>query len=168
MASKSLKPRAKRLKRLICSTMFALLSRAIKACYRLDDRVKGEFDEMPQGTVLKLSVLPSGPALIIKKEQDEIITLKEISVKPSIEIAFKNIESALLALSAEKSVSRCFAEQRFIIYGDLSLGAAFVRIINIVEAYLFPRIWASYLMNGYAPSRKRSVIRIYLATIFGI
>jgi hypothetical protein len=50
-------------------------------------------------------------------------------------------------------------------YGDMAYGTAFVQIVNIVEAYLYPRIWTAYLFNNQAPLRERSAFRIYAALI---
>lgn len=168
MAIRSFKPKKKIMKKLVASIVFSLLGRAIKACYRLDTRVKEEFNDLPEGLVIKMLIKPIGPFIMIKREGNEIIIIKDSNVKADLNIEFKNIEGALLALTAKKSVATCYAEQRFIILGDLSYGTAFVRIMNIVETYLFPRIWNAFIFNNQAPNRERNKMRILIGTIFGI
>lgn len=167
MASKSLKPRKKLIKKGFVSFMFNMLGRAIRACYRLDGRVKEEFDDFPDGTAIRMAVLPDGPSIVFRKEQDNIAVYRDYNDVCDLDIRFKSIESVLMAVTAEKSVAVCYAEQRFAVYGDLAYAAAFVRIMNIVEVYIYPRIWMTYLFNNNPPKRERSQFRFYLSTIFG-
>lgn len=167
MASKSLRPKKKTLKRLVASIVFIILGRAIKACYRLDSRVRDELNELPDGMTIRMIVEPAGPFLIIKKEGNKVVTLKETD-QIDLDIHFKNIEGALYALMGRKSVTDCFVENRFIILGDITYGTAFVRVMNIVESYLFPKIMTAYLLDNQAPKRQRYGIRIYIGTILGI
>jgi hypothetical protein len=162
MASKSLKPRKKYIKRAFVKVVFALLGKAVKACYALDSRIKIEFDELPDNTVIKMSVLPMGPSVVFKKEYSAVSVMKDYGGKPDLHIVFKNIESAILSMGLI-NVQQSYAESRFIMYGDMALGTAFVRIMNIVEAYLYPRIWTAYLFNNQAPVREKSAFRIYAA-----
>jgi len=166
MASTSLRPNSKYIKRAFAGIIFKVLGKAVKACYRLDSRVKKEFDDMPEGFILKMGIKPLGPELIIKKTDGKVELLKEKDIVPDVEIQFKNIEGGLLALTAERSVAQCYSEQRFIIKGDLSYATAFVRIMNITEAYLFPKIWTTYLFNNQAPRREVSMFRVYFNTLF--
>lgn len=167
MASKSLKQGKKRLKRATASIVFSVIGRAAKACYILDSRVKEEFNDLPDGLIIRMMIKPSGPFIILKRAGDRIITLKDKTIKPDLDIQFKNIEGALLALTGIKSVATCFAEQRFLIFGDLNYGTAFVRIMNIIESYLFPKIWTAFLFDNQAPIRERNQFRVYIGTIFG-
>jgi len=167
MASKSIKPKKKTIKKLVASVVFTVVGRAIKACYALDSRVKQDLDSIPEGAVITMAVMPSGPALSFKRENGKIITLKKPSEKPELDIQFKSVESALLVLTGQIGVARSFAEQRFILFGDIAFGSAFVRVMNVVECYLFPRIWTAYLFNNQAPARERSMARVYVATLFG-
>jgi hypothetical protein len=166
MASKSLKPKKKKIKKLVASVVFKVVGRAIRACYNLDSRVKNDLDSIPEGAVLAMSVMPSGPALAIKREGGKIIIFKEYEGKPELDIQFKSIESALLVLTGEIGVARSFAEMRFIMFGDIAYGSTFVRVMNIVESYLFPKIWAGYLLNNQVPERERSMARVYIGTLF--
>lgn len=167
MAKRQLRQRKKLFKRTLARIILLFLGRAVKACYKLDSRVREEFNELPEGFSIRLAIKPSGPFIIFSRQGNNISVSKDSNIIPDLDIQFKNVESGLYALCAMKSVAECFAEHRFTIRGDLSYATAFVRIMNIVESYLFPKVWNAVLFDNQAPIRERSKTRIYLATIFG-
>lgn len=167
MAKKTIRQKKKRFKKFIASFVFALLGRAIKTCYKLDSRVKNEFNAYPDDLIFRMNIMPDGPSLMMKKEKEDLIILKDSSIRPDLDIIFKSIEGALMALTGKKSVATCYSEQRFIITGDLAHGTRFVRIMNLVEANLFPKIWTALLLNNQVPVREKSMLRIYIGIIFG-
>lgn len=167
MATLNYKPNKKIFKKGVASLVFKVLGRAIKACYRLDSRAKKDLDSLPEGITIRLFVKPCGPQLILKKEAGKINILKECD-NIELDIHFKSIENALLALTGQKSVATCYCEQRMAIFGDIVDGMKFVRVMNVVEAYLFPRLLTSHIFNKQAPKRERFQLRILIATLFGI
>ncbi len=168
MKNKPIRQPAKLGKRMLIKVVLVLVGRALKACYKLDSRVKAEVDSMPKNYKIRMGVKPFKLKLDFEIMGDNIRIAKEADFIPALNITFKSAESAIYALTGMKSVAACYAEQRFAMNGDIMLGGTFIRIMNIIEAYLFPKFITRILFNRQAPIRERTMARIYIGTLFGI
>jgi hypothetical protein len=157
-------------KRLIASVVFFFLGRGIKSVYKLDSNAKAELDSFKDGDIVRFQTLPYGPYFAFYKKDNRIITLrgkKAKNIKPYIDIAFKNIDGAILVLTGQSGIAQAYAQHRFILYGDIYSTIAVVRVMAIVENYLFPSIMTKKILIG-KEEKKVSSLRVYLKILFGI
>ena len=59
----------------------------------------------------------------------------------------KNIESAVLIFTAQIGTPQGYAEHRMSIKGDIGQAMSLIRCLNIVQAYLFPKIISKRILK---------------------
>lgn len=135
-----------KLKETISKIVLFFLYRGINIVKKVDEEVLKEIASWNENIIIKIATYENGPSLIIKKQQDKIIRIKEAN-KYDIEIIFKSLDAAFLVLTAREGISKAYAEHRFILKGDITKAMSLVRCIDIVETYLFPKVIAKNLVK---------------------
>ena len=105
-----------------------------------------------------------GPKLLVKKENNNIIKLKQTE-KIDISIAFKSIDAAFLVLTGRLGVARAYAEHRFTLKGDIAIAMGVVRCVDLVESYLFPKFLTKNILKE-VPKREKSMLSVYRTILF--
>lgn len=171
-----IKPGRRYLKRAYSSTIMLLLGRAIEAAAEVDESIKKIFEGLPDDFTFLLGVAPAGPNMIVGKDKNGGV--KYLGWKPSnrniqLEMRIKNMELAFRIFTFRESTAYASSNDRFLIMGDLAHALAVVRILDIVEIYLLPRIIAELAVKRYPaetefPPLKKHVNRgrIYVKTFF--
>lgn len=159
-------PKSNKFKNKLVKTIFWFLGNGFEACVKYDSKLKSEVSEWPDGTTINLIVEPSGPYLTLRKEGQE---LKYIGAQKDDQgdmvIYFKNLEAALLMLTGRIGIAQAYGQKRIIIKGDIAFAMSVVRCMNIVEAYLFPKVITKKILKRL-PRKEVSTFRIYLETLF--
>ena len=158
----------KRFKSLVAKIIIWFLIRAIIASARLDSYVKKEVATWKDNSIIMLKVDDFGPSIALKKNGRRLNLIKNSEIeKPDLVIYFKNVEAALLILTGQLGIAQAFAEHRYTLKGDVGFAMSFVRVLYIVEAYLFPQFITKKILKSM-PDRDSSRFKIYKATIFGV
>lgn len=162
------KPRKKRLKLFISSVVLWFLGRAFQSVVSFDKGAREEVKSIPEGTIVMLKINPIGPMMTLEKKRDKFLYLGALEVNnPDIAIHFKNIEGAFLVLTGQLGIAQAYAEHRFTLNGDIFATMSIVRILYLVEAYLFPKFISSKILKEM-PIRETGKLKIYITTILGI
>ena len=159
-------PKRKVGKLIIASTVFGVLKRGIKACYKHDSRVRSALGKLRDGYVIALRVLPDKPEMLIKKDGDKIVNAKRDET-PDLEVCFKNIDVAMPVLIGKMGIGDTYKHSAIITYGSVGDTVELVECLNIVESYLFPRFITSKIMNNVY-DKEVSSMRIYLGVFLGV
>ena len=152
------------MKKFIIWIVMQFLYRGMKVLYYNDIRIKQELDGWNQNKVICLQVL-HGPSITI--EYTYLHGLKKSKKSADMIITFKSINSALLVFTGMMSVKQAFLEHRFSLNGDIYESMRFVRCVDLVETYLFPRFMTKRILNHYEKKEKSSIL-IYIKAIFTI
>jgi hypothetical protein len=165
----------KPLKRAYVGIFLWFTGRAIQAAATVDDEVKKEFAALPENFAFSLGCLPSGPWMVIGKENGKV---KYLGANPAakhlhVRLSIKNIDAAFLILSFQESTALATTRNRLITDGEIPYALAVIRILDIVEVYLLPKIIASLAVKRYpswwSVSRKLGGrIGVYTRTLLGI
>lgn len=160
-------PTRKLFKRLFARIILWFLGRGIQASSALDSYVKKEVNTWQESTTIMLKVNDFGPylSLRIKNGKIRFLGTKKLS-NPDLAIAFKNIEGAILVLTGQIGIAQGFAEHRYWVKGDIGLAMSFVRVLYIVESYLFPTFITNKILKQQ-PKKASNSFKIYLGTIIG-
>ncbi len=152
--------------------MLWFVGRAIQAAAKVDKDVRNEFANLPEGFTASLGILPSGPSMIVGNDKDGNVSY--IGRNPEgkhidLSVQIKNLEVAFLLFTFQESTCLSICRDRMIVAGDLGTACAFVRILNIVEAYLLPKFIAKLVVKRYQSPHSKHInrLRIYLRTILG-
>ncbi len=163
-----LKPKKKRLKIWIASIVLWFLGRAFQGVVSFDKGANEEVKSIPDGTIVMLKINPIGPFMSLEKRGDKFLYLGAVEMKnPDIAINFKNIEGAILVLTGQLGIAQAYAEHRFTLKGDIFPTMSIVRVLYLVEAYLFPKFMSKKLLKEM-PDKETGKLNIILATILGI
>jgi aldehyde:ferredoxin oxidoreductase len=167
-------PGSKNSKRIYLSVMLWFVGRAIQAASRVDREVKREFDQLPESFTFCLGVMPNGPHMIVQKNSNGRVSYAghdpgTLSIDLNMKI--KNIEAAMLMFTFQESAAMATCRDRLIVDGEVPPACAVLRILNMVEVFLLPRIVARLAVKRYPewrPVRKYlGRARIYFRTIAG-
>ncbi|MBL7203906.1 MAG: hypothetical protein ISS63_06180 [Desulfobacteraceae bacterium] len=101
--------------------------------------LKGEIAGWDEGRRCAMGVLPKGPYISLEKSGDRILYLGKGLMSPDVTFLFKNLDSAVLVLTAQMSAHQAMAECRILLDGQVSYGMEMNRALAIVETYLFPQ-----------------------------
>lgn len=124
--------------------------------------LKGEISLWNEGRRCALGVLPKGPFMTLQKVDDRIRYLGKRKVDPHVSFLFKNLDSALLVLTAQMSAHQALAESRILLDGQVSYGMELNRALAIVETYLFPQ----FILNRIF--KRAPTLNLYQLAIKGI
>lgn len=150
-----------RLKTIISKIVLFFLYKGFKVTRKNDFAVKSEIESWEDGFTVCIDAGASDVKLIIKKENDKLIRLKqEDESNIDLKIIFKSIDVAFLMFTGRLGVSKAYAEHRFILKGEISKAMSFVRCIDIVEAYLFPKFITQNILKEI-PKKTMGILRTY-------
>jgi hypothetical protein len=184
-----IKPGTKNLKKLYVAIMLWIVGKAIQAAARVDKVVRREFDAQPDNFCFTLRLLPerSHPASILAKIIPEAIQnmgllpigtqmimgkdkkgrIKYLGSNPrgkkiNLAMNLRTIEGAIKVFTFQESTATAFAHERFVVEGDLSQALAVVRVLDIVEVYLLPKIITKLAVKRYPKWSEMSPLKKYV------
>lgn len=140
------------------------LYRGLKVLYREDERIQRELDGWNQDKAIQLKVY-NGPSITI--QYTYLHNLSKTKEPADIIIEFKSIETAFFVFIGMMSVKQAYLEHRFTLKGDIFDSMRFVRCIDLVETYLFPRFMTKRILN-HQEKKYKSTIMIYLKALLTI
>jgi hypothetical protein len=161
-------------KRAYVAVFLWFTGRAIQAAAKVDEQVRKEFTNLPDNFTFSLGVLPDGPWMVIGREKGQV---KYLGGNPGprhlhVRLAMKNIETAFLIFSFQESTAMASARNRLITEGEVPQALAMIRVIDIVEVYLLPKMIARLAVKRYPSwTLGRKVfgrIGIYTRALLGI
>jgi len=147
-----IQPKQKIIKKIYIFIMLFIVGRAIEAAAKVDRTVKDIFNGLPDGFTFYLGVNPGGPYMVVGKEKDGTVKYlgwKLYGKKISLAMRIKNVESAIKVFTFQESTALAYNYDRFIVEGDLPRALAIVRVLDIVEVYLLPKIIARLAVKRY-------------------
>ncbi len=156
------------MKRQVCAVILRLIYRVLNVLYKYDSRVKKEIDRYEPGYTLKLAagMKPNAPALAVQATGNGIRRIDPKTVC-DIEITMKNMEVSFLIFTGRMGIATAYAQHRFYVRGNTNEVMYLLRCIEILEAYLFPRVMTKRIMKE-VPEKQRTSLAIYSHTVLGV
>lgn len=153
------------IKTITCKLILRVLYRALKVLAYKDSRIRHEFGSFREGFTIRITLSEQGEGVIMRKERGKLVMISEAE-REDLELRFKSIDSAFLVFTGMMGISRAYAEHRISVKGDIGDTMTLVRIIDIAEAYLFPRIMTRRILRS-VPMKERSTISVYRMVLLG-
>lgn len=163
-----IKSGGKLIKKIYVAIMLWIVGRAIQAASRVDREVKEEFSRLPEDFMMHLHVLPSGPGMIVGKDKKGKVKYMGWNPKGkriTLDMKVKNIEGAMLMFTFQESTCVASARNRLAVSGNVPDTMAFIRILNIVETYLLPKIITSLAVKRYPKWSQMNPFRKYIGRV---
>lgn len=130
----------------ISKVVLFFLYRGIHIVNKIEPKVYTETKKWKNGYSIKIQACEKGPSLLLKKQGNEIIRLKD-NQDCDLEIIFKSLDGAFLLLTGRLGIAKAYCEHRFLLKGNIMEAMSLVRCIDIVETYLFPKMIAKHLVK---------------------
>lgn len=158
----------KLIKKIYVAVMLWIVGRAIQAASRVDKEVKEEFSRLSDDFIMHLHVLPSGPGMIVGKDKNgkvKYMGWNPKGKKITLDMKIKNIEAAILMFTFQESTCVASANNRLAVSGAVPETMVFIRILNIVETYLLPKIITSLAVKRYPKWSQMNPFRKHLGRV---
>ena len=92
--------------------------------------------------------------------------------KIDLKMKVKNLEGAILMFTFQESTALATARNRLIVDGEVPAACAIVRVLDIVEVYLLPKLIAKLAVkrypNWFFGEKIWNRIRIYAGAVLGL
>ncbi len=146
--------------------VFGILAKGILACSKLDERVSKEITTWEEGFTVMLSASAETRTIIGIRDGALRVLETDDNSTETLEIAFKSPEKAIKVCIGHSGLSDAYAQHAFVLKGDIFKCMSLVRIVNIVENYLFPAFITRKVLKQ-RPPKLVSSFRVYGKTLFG-
>ncbi len=142
--------------------IFKLLVKGINGANLYDTRVRQELADLPQPFTVSLAVFGQGTYITFKTSAEGVFRCENDNA--DLQIVFKNAKIARKVLLGKVSIATAFSCHALLLKGDIYKAMGLVRVINIVENYLFPRFYTKAI-----PYEKKQVsaFKMYMYVLFG-
>lgn len=164
-------PGRKWFKEMVSAIVFFVMGRAFQSAAKMDANIRREVAEWEEGFRLCMRILPDGPSMGLEKSDGRLRYRGKGDADADLVVQLKNVESAFLVLTPQMGSDEAFAEHRLSLIGEVSRAMSFVRCLNLLIAYLYPKFLSRRLMKRLPEVVNPIGRRIYLYTIgipFGI
>lgn len=138
MVKTGVNPKKSTFKNLVVSAGFYALGRGTESVSKFNSNLKDELKVWPDGYLILLKVAPNGKELWLQKNGDSIKWLGKQSKQADLIVVFKNLDIAFRIITTLSNVHTAFVQNRIMVYGDVSQSMILIRVLNIVQSYLFP------------------------------
>ena len=138
MIQKEIKTGNSVLKNSIVKAGFFALARGCESTSHFDEGLKEELQAWPESYTIMLKVAPSGQELWLQKKGSGLKWIAKQDKEADLIVLFKNLETAYQIITTQSNVHTAFSQNRIMVYGDIAQSMVLIRVLNIVQAYLFP------------------------------
>jgi hypothetical protein len=162
----NIKPGHKLLKRSVVKAGFLALGRAIESASHFEKKVIKEIKDWPEDFSFNMTVLPYGPNLVMVKRQG---AMKMLHVRKkedaSLTVELKKLSVAFKMITTRLGAHHVFAQHKIGVVGSVADSMKLIRIIYLVEGYLFPEILnKNILKKSPKMTFEKHLNRIHIST----
>ena len=142
-------------KKMVSAVILHFLFHGLNVLYQKDERVRLEVEEWEDGFTWG------------KKTEEGLLRLYGREAVPEamdLMIRFKSVDAAFLVMSGQVGVAGSYARHGFVLKGDIARAMSIVRCMDLVEAYLFPRLISKKILKE-VPGKRMGLLHTYLAVL---
>ena len=161
-------PGDNKLKTLVVQTVMVVLGRGFQSAAVLDPEIKKEIAPLKDGFTIMIKVLPDGPCLVLQKKKGKLKYIGSKEVEADLISFIKNIDAAFMMMTAQLGTVQAYIENRLSVKGDIAFAMTFIRCLDIVQAYLFPKIIAGLVVKRVPKLTVRKMINRTLIYTLGV
>ena len=153
---------------IVSGLVLRVLYRGVRVLAKTDSRVRQELLALRENTTVQFRVAPTedAPRLAFMVRNGTICKASPDAVM-DVDIVFKNEKMAFRVFTGRMSVAGAYAAHAFTLRGNINEAMGIVRIVDLAEAYLFPRFIAGRILKEI-PKKEYPTPLLYLRLIPGI
>lgn len=163
-----IRPKTKLIKKIYVWIFLFVFGRAFQAAAKADKGAKEEFAKMPDDFCFAMCVLPNGPHMIIgkdKKGKIKYMGWNPKGKKITLWMKIKNLEAAILMFTFQESSCVATSRDRLIVDGDIPTACGILRLMNLLETLLLPKVVAKLGVKRYPRWSQLSPVRKWVSRI---
>ncbi len=132
---------------------------ALVELQKQDSRVAKEFARMPEGLSYSIHTGHNGPTLHVEWRGGKLRRVRKLQ-KASCTLHIKSMPLAFRLFTGQMGLAQAYAAHAFTMAGEVGDVMRLARLVNIVEAYLFPNIINRRIMTD-VPKPELCFLRTY-------
>ena len=143
-----------------------ILGKSMAYVSKNDARARDTFLNLPENLRVSMGIFGEDTYVTLQKTKNQIYVDKPHDNLPAdLEIIFKNRKACKKVLLGRFGVAESFARHDILLKGNINTAVALVRIIDLCEYYLFPRL----ITRKFLPKTKKQFasIKLYFFALFG-
>ena len=164
MVRTEIKPKKSIFKNVVVTAGFYALGRGTESVSKFNAQLKQELKVWKEGYLIMLKVAPSGKELWLQKSGESLKWVGKQNKNADLIVVFKNLDIAFKTITTLSNIHTAFAQNRIMVYGDVSQSMILIKVLNIVQAYLFPPILSKNVLKRvpkFTFSQHIGRIRVY-------
>ncbi len=136
------------MERFIIKTGLWAMGKALQTASKLDADIKRDLRFLPDGFTISLQVYPQIAAVNWQKVGGKMKFLGTKNLeKTDLKVIIKNKSAALRMILAQAGIAKSYAQRRISIEGNTVDAMVLTRMLDKVEAYLFPKFLSKNLLK---------------------
>jgi hypothetical protein len=128
----------KKIKNVITKVGFFALRQGCQSASRFNSEIREELTAWPEGFTILLRVLPRGPKLGLQKKNGRLKGISTTRENWDLTVVFRTEETAFRVITTLSNVPKAFTQNRLMVFGNTADSMILIRVLNVVQAYLFP------------------------------
>ncbi len=138
---------------------------ALVELYKLDSRVRNEFERMPEGLSYALQTGYNAPQLFVQWKAGRLNRLSSLE-KPVCALRLKSTGISFRMFTGQMGLAQAYAQHAFSMQGEIADVMRLARLVNLVEGYLFPKFITKHILTDI-PTLQVNPLRVYGRIFFG-
>ena len=147
------------LQKLTVGIVLRVVHAALVELYKLDSRVKSEFNRMPEGLSYALHTGYNAPQLFVQWKDGKLNRLAQLD-RPVCALRLKSSGIAFRMFTGQMGLAQAYAQHAFSMQGEIADVMRLARLVNLVEGYLFPSFITKHILTDI-PSLQVNPLRVY-------
>lgn len=153
------------IQKLTVAIVLRFVHAAIVELYKRDSRAHEELDNLPDGMSYALETGHLAPQLFVQWQGGKLHRRTAID-NPTCALRIKSLPLSFLLFTGQMGLAQAYAQHAFTMKGDVADVMRLARLVNLVEAYLFPKFITKHILTDI-PKTEVCFLRIYGAILLG-
>ncbi len=145
--------------RLTVGIVLKVVHAALVELYRIDSRVQGELDALPEGMSYAVQTGYNAPVLYVQWQQGRLCS-HPVLESPVCALRIKSLAHSFQLFTGQMGLAQAYARHAFSMKGEIADVMKLARLVNLVEAYLFPQ-WITRRILTEIPTLQANPLRVY-------
>lgn len=150
----------------IVSVVLRVVHAALVELQTLDSRVAQEFARFPEGLCYSIRTGFQGPSLHVLWQHGELKRVKNVPASSVCHLRIKSLALSFQLFTGQMGMAQAYARHAFTMAGEVADVMRLARLVNLVEAYLFPKIITRRIMTD-VPDTQVCFLRAYARIAWG-
>lgn len=153
------------LQKLVVGVVLRVVHAALVELYRHDTRVRAEMDALPERMSYAIYTGHEAPALFVLWRRGRLRRLGRMP-KPVCCLQVKSLAHAFQLFTGQMGLAQAYARHAFTMKGEIADVMRLARLVNLVEAYLFPKFITRHILTDI-PELEVTPLRVYGSILRG-